>query len=174
MRQIQPYEFYQPTEELNYYFITSNGYGYLVSFRYSDRFFEENCTSCKDILEVDISCSCENTGKDYRIGATLFDIFSEILSDSCNGIMYRCDDEDGKGCQRELQFDKWHEDYDTDDKIDKVAQLICDEEDVCVKYYLLMDKGCINYESLWDDFNYRCRSCCGGDDIEEENCEIPD
>ena len=27
------------------------------------------------------------------------------------------------------------------------------------KYYVLVDKGCLNYEEIHDSFNYRCREC---------------
>lgn len=72
------------THDLTYHFVTDNYDLYFVEFSFSDRFFDEKCTYCKDILEVVIKCEKENCPKDYRVGATIFTIFSEILSDSCN------------------------------------------------------------------------------------------
>ncbi|WP_298481388.1 DUF6169 family protein [uncultured Maribacter sp.] len=92
------------------------------------------------------------------MGATIFKIFDEVLSESCNGIMYRCDDSDGRECSRELQFDRWYETYNTDEKIDRFAQNFCDEN-ACDKYYVLVDKGCFNYEEIFESFNYRCKEC---------------
>ena len=157
MKTYEPYEI-KKLSDLEYSFTTDNHNLYRIVFKFSDRFFEEHCSECRDILEVDIVCVEENLPKDYRIGITVFEIFDEILSQSCNGIMYRCDDSDGRQCKRELQFDKWYEDFNEDDNIDRFAQSFCDEN-ACDKYYVLVDKGCLNYEEIHDSFNYRCREC---------------
>ena len=157
MKVYEPYEI-KKLSDLEYSFTTDNHNLYRIVFKFSDRFFEEHCSECRDILEVDIVCVEENLPKDYRIGITVFEIFDEILSQSCNGIMYRCDDSDGRQCKRELQFDKWYEDFNEYDNIDRFAQSFCDEN-ACDKYYVLVDKGCLNYEEIHDSFNYRCREC---------------
>ncbi|MBK8482793.1 MAG: hypothetical protein IPL31_00160 [Saprospiraceae bacterium] len=119
-------------------------------------------------MEVDIYCHNELSIKDYRIGATIYEIINLFLSDSCNGIMYRCSDHDGKQCKRELQFDRWRETFDEDEKLDVFAQTLCDEEEICVKYYLLVDKGCLSYESIVDDFNNECKHCNSSKNNDEE------
>lgn len=158
MAPFHPYEIHELNES-HFQFTTSGHFVYDVLFSFSDRFFDQNCSSCKDILEVDIQCSEDNCPKDYRVGVTINEIFSLVLSDSCNGIMYRCDDKDGRSCERELQFDRWHETFDTEDQIDKFAQEFCDHDDICVKYYLLVDRGCLNRPQVVDDFHYRCVPC---------------
>jgi len=155
---IPPYQF-NKKNNLSYSFITEQHSVYDVDFKFSERFFDINCSNCKDILEVCIYCHNENKAKDYRIGATIFTIFSDILSGSCNGIMYRCDDKDGRVCKRELQFDRWFEEFNNEDKIDRFSQTLCDEDSICTTYYVLVDKGCISYPEIVDNFLYRCKSC---------------
>lgn len=48
--------------------------------------------------------------------------------------MYRCDDSDGRSCSREMQFDRWFETYNTEEKIDKFAQDFCDLDEDSEKY----------------------------------------
>lgn len=157
MKIYKPYQI-QKVDDLIYSFKTENNVVYKVDFEFNDRFFDEYCSSCKDILEVDISCNLTNSPKDYRVGASIFEIFTEVLSETCNGIMYRCDDEDGRKCSRELQFDRWFDTFNTDEKIDKFAQEFCDNLG-CDKYTILVDKNCLNYPQIVNDFNYRCENC---------------
>lgn len=162
MKIYEPYEI-QRTSDLNFSFVTDNYNLYKILFNFSDRFFEEHCSECRDILEVDIICTDQNYPKDYRIGATIFKIFNEILSQTCNGVMYRCDDSEGehRKCKRELQFERWYDEFNSEDKIDRFAQDFCDENS-CDKYYVLVDKGCLNYEEIFESFNYRCKECNNG------------
>lgn len=156
---IIPYEFKKKKNKMSYYFVTDKYKIYDIEFKFSDRFFDSNCSNCRDILEVDIKCDSEDKLKDYRIGATIFEIFSDVLSKSCNGVMYRCDDIDGRECKRELQFDRWFEEFNSDEKIDKFSQTFCDEDSICTTYYVLVDKGCFSYPEIVDNFMYRCKGC---------------
>ncbi len=164
-----PYEYHSPEPNV-YVFESDANHVYTVTFTYPDRFFLESCSNCKDILEVDIRCqTCELPPNDFRVGVTIFNIFNEILSDSCNGIIYRCVDKDGKECKRKMKFDRWYDDFNDEEKIERFAQEFCDENNVCVEYYILVDKGCLNAQQMQDDFQYRCRACAGE---EEDDCMI--
>lgn len=143
-----------------YHFVTDNHCVYDIILKQSDRFFDENCSSCKDIFELDIQClshQCPNNV--YKVGATICQIIGEFLSDSCNGIMYWCRNDDDKGHQREIKFDRWYDHFNSDEKIEIFSQEICDTD--CETYYLLADKGCTNYPVIVHDFNYQCKSCSG-------------
>ena len=156
MIQVYDYVF----ENGNYHFVTDSYCVYEIRFSFSDRFFDKHCSSCKDIFEVNIVCLSHDCPRnDKRTGATICNIFEVFLSDSCNGIMYWCRDDDEKGYKREMKFDRWFDFFCTSDKIERFAQEFCDEE--CLKYYLLVDKGCTNYPIVVHDFNHRCRNCSG-------------
>jgi hypothetical protein len=162
MKTITPYKW-----EINnnkYHFVTDNFCVYDIVFEYSEKFFDEYCTSCKDIFEMTINClSHDCPVYDSRAGLTVCKIVEEVLSESCNGIMYRIYDGDGKQERREMRFDRWIELYDSEDKIDQLSQEFCEEE--CDKYFLLVDKGCKNYPVVVHDFNYRCKECEESGDI---------
>lgn len=155
-----PYELTKKNN-LSYSFTTDKYSVYDIDFKFSERFFDSNCTNCKDILEVCIYCHNEDKVKDYRIGATIFEIFNDVLSNSCNGIMYRCDDKDGRECKRELQVERWFEEFNSDEKIDRFSQTFCDEDSICTTYYVIVDKGCFTHPEIVENFLYRCKGCSG-------------
>ena len=118
-------------------------------------------TACNDVglLIVRDYWEEREVRNDQKTGATICKIFEVFLSDSCNGIMYWSRDDDAKGYKREMKFDRWFDFFCTSDKIERFAQEFCDEE--CLKYYLLVDKGCTNYPIVVHDYNHRCRNCSG-------------
>ena len=141
-----------------YHFVTDNYYVYELVINPADRFFDQNCSSCKDIFELSIEClSHECPTIDYKVGATICTILGEFLKGFCNGIMYWCHNGDSKGYQREIKFDRWYDTFNSDEKIEIFSQQFCESD--CHTYYLLADKGCANYPILVHDFNYRCSSC---------------
>lgn len=159
MKTLEPYKW--TVNDGKYHFVTDNHCVYDVVFEYSEKFFDEACSECRDIFEMTINCLSHNCPTfDRRVGLTICTIVSEVLSDSCNGVMYRCYDEDDRKSAREWKFDRWLETYDTEEKIEKFTQEFCYEEG-CEKYYLLVDKGCENYPVVVHSFNYRCKECEG-------------
>lgn len=148
--------------DLSYEFITSNNITYYVSFHFNEEYFPnfpERCPTCGDILELIIEASTASPPYDKMVGQTIFHILEAILSNSCNGIMYRCRDDDGKGCVRERKFNSWYDEFSDLDNIDKWVNDFSGGEGIQGKTYLLIDKGCLNYEQVVHDFNYECDEC---------------
>lgn len=164
MKTLNSYEW--TFRENKYHFITDKHCVYDILFEYSDKFFDEHCTSCKDIFELTINCLSHDCPIfDKRVGVTICNILSEFLSESCNGVMYRCYDKDNRQLSRNLKFDRWYEEFDIDERIEKYSQEFCSDE--CETYYLLVDKGCEKYPIIIHDFNYRCKECDQDDEIIE-------
>lgn len=153
---ILPYDYQK--KDNKYHFVTDNTCVYDIHVKHSDNFFQEYCSSCKDIFEIFVECPSHSCPKfDSRVGATISSIVQGILSDSCNGVMYKVYKGDEKHPNREAKFERWLEIYDVEENIDIIAQQICSDE--CDTFYLLTDKGCSNYENLVEDFTFKCSAC---------------
>lgn len=161
MIQYDPYEI-KKIDDLNYNFVTDNYVIYSAQFQINRDYFprlDEGCSSCKDILELTLVTDSPSPPKDFRTGATVFKIIEEKLSKSCNGVMYRCYDNDKKGCYRDRLFNSWFDEFGDDDKINLWVNDFSGGEGVIGKMYLMVDKGCINQKQIVDDFVTECEPC---------------
>jgi len=160
MESKKPYDI-DKLNEWYYQFTTDNQVVYDIKFEFNEDYFPEfddGCPTCKDIIELAIERSHKVASDDSRIGLTVFAILNNKLSESCNGIIYRCYDGDGKGCAREKMFENWFDEFGDDDKIDKWVNDFSDGG-VVGKMYLLVDKGCVNHNQVVSDFSHQCKPC---------------
>lgn len=132
---------------------------YHINFTPADRYFDDCCSSCKAILEVEVVCLTKTLPpRDIKVGYTICKIIDTFLN-NCNGVLYTCRDDDNKGEKREVLFANLYEKYDEEDRIDSAVSSYCDAN--CTKFTLLTEKSCTNYQQMVEDFHYRCINCSG-------------
>jgi len=161
MRKFLPYNI-EEIDESNYQFLTEANVVYDVRFEFNNKYLpdlSEGCPKCKDIIELILDRSHKVKGNDKRIGATIFEILNWKLSDSCNGVMYKCFDGDNLGCARDRLFQSWQDEFGDDEKIDIWVNDFSEGNGVVGKMYLLVDKGCINHQQVVHNFTNECKPC---------------
>lgn len=150
-------ETYRWVEKENYSFefITDSYDVYWVNFKQKEEHFTEFCSDCRDIYEVEVKCEKGNKRKseDLKIRATIISILQEVMSNRCHSVVYICDNSDGRAECRELLFDKYFEEIEEENDIDKYVRSLCDEElTECFTMNFIADKKCDNFEDNMTDF----------------------
>ncbi|WP_209402648.1 DUF6169 family protein [Pseudozobellia sp. WGM2] len=103
------YKLVEGTSYPLFYFITSNGYEYSVSF------FKEP-TKIKDVIVVQVSIDCinsEDAPKDLCTGKTVFQIILNYLKENDHILAFVCDDQDSRHLSRKRKFTAWYKLYNT-------------------------------------------------------------
>ncbi|HNP68359.1 MAG TPA: DUF6169 family protein [Aequorivita sp.] len=141
-------------EEYTFEIITDNFEVYNLIFKTKDRHFTDFCQECRDVYEIDLRCSCFKPKRDEKVKNTIIEILKEVLSNRCDSLVYLCDDSDFRASCRELLFDKWYDENDEQEQIEKFVKSRCTDEETqdCLNMYFIADKNRENYEGNVDDF----------------------
>lgn len=142
-------------ENYSFEFITDSYDVYLVNLKQKEEHFADFCSDCKDIYEIDLKRIKGNKRncKDDKIKNTIIAILEEVMSNRCHSLVYVCDNSDGKVKGREVLFEKYYEDSESNETIEKYVRSLCDESLLeCCSLNFIADKECENYEENVTDF----------------------
>lgn len=98
-----PYKFYQ-TKENTYFFDTSQGIKYLISFYTINNFFPDYPGY---VFEFSFSPENKRAKNDKRISITIINILKQILEKPENAIVFIYESSDNKQFARQKLFEKW-------------------------------------------------------------------
>lgn len=142
-------------ENYSFEFITESFDVYWVNFKQKEEHFTDFCSDCRDIYEIEIKREKGNKRikEDLKVKNTVLKILDEVMSNRCHSIVYICDNSDGRANCRELLFEKYYEEIEDENKVEKFVKSMCDEELAdCISLNFIADKNCENYEDNVSDF----------------------
>ena len=116
MPQLQHYEFYSSIEDYVYYFFkTSNGVIYEVSFRPTPYLFDSQFPFAEQVYEsvIKVAENPPNTSipLDAKVKRTIAEIFYDFFSDKERIVVYICDTADLRHRARFCKFNAWFEEF---------------------------------------------------------------
>lgn len=155
---------WKENENYSFEFITESFDVYWINFKQKEEHFTEFCSDCRDIYEIEIKRVKGNKRKsqDFKIRSTIIAILQEVMSNRCHSVVYVCDNRGGKAECREVLFNRYFEDMEEENDIDKYVKSLCDEAlTECFTMNFIADKNCDNYEDNMNDF------MCEHTDVEE-------
>jgi hypothetical protein len=152
----QYYAFYSETVEYTYYFFkTSNGIIYEVSFRPTPYLFETSYPFAENVFESVIKV-IEKSSKtlvpfDKKVKRTIAEIFYHFFSDKQRIIVYICDTADARHLARARKFGLWFEKFKTTQFM-KVDASIIDEMGVIYMNALILHRENPYFVEIIDAF----------------------
>lgn len=146
---------YKWTEKENKTFeiVTDDYQVYSLQLKAKEKHFERFCNECKDIYELCFSCLSGKPKKDDNIKNTIKAILEQSLSERCESLVFICDNRDGRSICREVLFDRWFDEEESE-TIEKYVKSLCEDEQTesCLNMYFIADKDCDNFGDNLEDF----------------------
>lgn len=152
----QYYAFYSETVEYTYYFFkTSNGIIYEVSFRPTPYLFETSYPFAENVFESVIKV-IEKSSKtlvpfDKKVKRTIAEIFYHFFSDKQRIIVYICDTADARHRARARKFGAWFEEFKHGQFV-KVDATIDDYSDIVYLNSLILHTDNLHFVEIIDAF----------------------
>lgn len=146
------YEYLRQSDSL-YVFTTKNENDYVVLFRFADEYFQHTCTHCNNIHEVCVICiNNEHPEFDIQTMETVAEIIRDFTVDGTTAaVMYKCSDIDGRGCSRELRFERAFENADIPN-FEYYSHTYIFDETIELKYNLIASTTHEHYHEIVDEF----------------------
>lgn len=150
-----PYKYFFNEDTQTYQFITQNDFTYSIAFLEDatlDSLSSDNI-ELKDIYQIVIE-KVEDTKEpfDANVSCTINQIIFDFFSNFQNVIIYICSDDDKKEVQRFNAFNRWYQNSNHKDMIEKIDNVI-DLKEKKLYTSLMIHKENNEIENIIDTFN---------------------
>jgi len=133
-----------------YQFETDNGIVYQIAFVVENSFSEVGGIEVPDVYHLIIqNISQGRSALDASVSITIIAIIEDFFLHTERAIIYVCDNGDGRGQVRHKTFDRWFNNSDLPEYVDKVDNTFGDGEDTLFSS-VLVHKENVNRQTIID------------------------